>query len=88
VLDFHMPSMDGAQVARVLMKEQPMLPVVICSGCIEEIPEWLRRFADACYTKGEDLSILLSAIEQSVATSQNVTRASNCPTKRTDRDSN
>jgi hypothetical protein len=35
------------EVAQVMAKEQPMLPVVICSGYIDEIPESLRWFADA-----------------------------------------
>ncbi len=39
VLDFNMPGMDGNEVAQVMAKEQPMLPVVICSGYIDEIPE-------------------------------------------------
>ena len=30
-----------------MAKQQPMLPVVICSGYIDEIPESLRWFADA-----------------------------------------
>jgi CheY-like chemotaxis protein len=66
VLDFNMPGMDGAQVAEVLMKEQPTLPVVIWSGCADEIPESLRWFADAVLHKGEGPDTLLSAVERLV----------------------
>jgi len=67
VLDFNMPGMDGAQVAEVLMKEQPTLPVVIWSGCGDEIPEALKWFADALLHKGDGPGTLLSAIEKVVS---------------------
>jgi CheY-like chemotaxis protein len=66
VLDFNMPGMDGTQVAEVLMKEQPKLPVVILSGCVDEIPESLKWFADALLHKGDGPIILLSALEKLV----------------------
>lgn len=65
VLDFDMPGMDGAQVAQVLMKEQPTTPVVICSGS-DQIPEWLMWFADGCYRKGDDPAVLRSTIDKLV----------------------
>ena len=66
VLDFNMPGMDGTQVAEVLMKEQPKLPVVIWSGCVDEIPESLKWFADAWLHKGDGPASLLSAVEKLV----------------------
>ena len=66
VLDFNMPGMDGAQVAEVLMKEQPKLPVVIWSGCADIIPESLKWFADALLYKGDGPATLLSAVEKLV----------------------
>jgi len=66
VLDFNMPGMDGAQVAEVLMKEQPTLPVVIWSGCADEIPESLKWSADALLHKGDGPASLLSAVEKLV----------------------
>ena len=65
VLDFEMPGMDGAQVAQVLMKEQPTTPVVICSGS-DQIPDWLMWFADGCYRKGDDLAVLLLTVDKLV----------------------
>src|SRR5947209_1180921 len=59
LLDFSMPGMNGNQVAQVLMKEQPTLPVVVWSGCLDEVPESLWWFADAVLHKGDGLDTLL-----------------------------
>jgi CheY-like chemotaxis protein len=67
VLDFKMPGMDGSQVAEVLFKEQPNLPVVICTGYFDAAPEWLKWFAAAFVEKGEGPSVLLSAVEELIA---------------------
>jgi DNA-binding response OmpR family regulator len=64
VLDFKMPGMDGNQVAEVLMKEHPNLPVLICSGCPFEVPESLKWFASAYLEKGDGPKVLLSALEE------------------------
>jgi DNA-binding NtrC family response regulator len=68
ITDFHMlPGMDGGQVVQLLMKEKPKLPVVIYSGCPEEIPERLKRGAAKFISKGDGPSSLLSVVEQLVA---------------------
>jgi len=64
VLDFRMPGMDGNQVARVLMQEHPKLPVVICGGFPDDIPESLKWFADVVLEKGDGPDTLLSAIDK------------------------
>src|SRR5947209_1546364 len=51
VLDFMMAGMDGNAVAQVLMKEQPKLPVVVWTGCLDDIPESLKWYADALLEK-------------------------------------
>src|SRR5260370_34345617 len=61
VLDFNMPGMDGAQVAEVLMKEQPTLPVVVWSGRADEIPESVRWLADAVLYKVDGPYTCISA---------------------------
>jgi CheY-like chemotaxis protein len=66
VLDFNMPGMDGNEVARVLLQEQPTLPVVIWSGYPEAIPESLRWFAFAVLHKSDGLEPLLSVVESLV----------------------
>ena len=64
VLDFSMPGMDGNQVAQVLVKELPNLPVVVCSGFPEDIPASLKWFADSIIDKGCDPELLLLTIEK------------------------
>jgi DNA-binding response OmpR family regulator len=64
VLDFNMPGMDGNQVAEVIMKDHGTLPVVVCSGYPDDIPESLRWFADAILQKADGHDALLSAISR------------------------
>ena len=63
VLDFNFNSMNGYKAAAILMKEQPTLPVVICSGSADDLPESLKWFADALVWKSEGPEALLAAIE-------------------------
>src|SRR5438309_5828122 len=81
LLDFSMPGMDGNQVAQVLMKEQPTLPVVVWSGCLDEIPESLWWLADAVLHKGDGLNTLLPILEKIVSR----TTAGKKPPARTNR---
>ncbi len=67
VLDFKMPGRDGNQVAQVLMKEQPTIPVVIWSGCPDEVPESLKWFANALLHKGDGPDALLAVVEKLVS---------------------
>jgi DNA-binding response OmpR family regulator len=69
VLDFNMAGMDGSAVAQVLMKEHPNLPVVIWSGCLNDIPESLKWYADALLEKTDGPEALISAIERLLSTS-------------------
>jgi DNA-binding NtrC family response regulator len=66
VLDFNMPGMNGDQVALAIMKIRPTVPVVICSGVLDEIPESLKWFADAVLSKADGAEALLSAIARVV----------------------
>jgi CheY-like chemotaxis protein len=67
VLDFKMPGMDGGEVAEVLFKQQPDLPIVICTGFFDAVPEWLRWFAAGYFRKGDGPEVLLSAIQELIA---------------------
>lgn len=67
LLDFNMPGMDGNQVAEVLMKEQPTVPVLIWSGCPDQMPESLKWSADAVLSKGDGPDALLSLLERMVS---------------------
>src|SRR5260370_40057831 len=63
LLDYNMPGMNGNQVAEVLMKERPRVPVLIWSGCPDQIPESLKWFADAVLYKGDGPVTLLSTLD-------------------------
>ncbi len=80
VLDFNMTGMDGNEVAAVLMKEQPTLPVVICSGSADDLPESLKWFADALVQKNDGPRALLAAIEKVIGFS---TAAKRSPSRMT-----
>jgi len=67
VLAFKMPGMDGGQVAEVLFKKQPDLPIVVCTGFFDALPEWLRWLAAACVEKRDGPNALLSAIQRVIA---------------------
>ncbi len=64
VLAFKMPRMNGGQVAEVLLQDQPNLPIVICTGFFDAVPEALRWLADACVEKRDSPEALLSAIRE------------------------
>jgi two-component system, NtrC family, response regulator AtoC len=64
VLDFNMAGMDTYKTAAILMKEQPTVPVVICSGSAEDLPESLKWFADALVSKSDGPEALLAAIDR------------------------
>lgn len=52
VLDFQMPVMNGEQVARVLRKDRPSLPIILLTGSTAEIPPTLLALVDAYVPKG------------------------------------
>ena len=64
VLDFTMAGMDGNAVAQVLTKEQPDLPVVVCSGRLDAIPESLKWYADALLEKTDGHEALVATVEK------------------------
>ncbi|MGH9498829.1 MAG: response regulator [Terriglobales bacterium] len=70
VLDFHMSGLDGNQVAQVLMREDPTLPVVVWSGSVDNIPECLKWFADAVLRKEDGTEALVSTVEEIVASKE------------------
>jgi len=67
VLAFKMRGMNGGQVAEVLLKHQPDLSIVVCTGFFDAMPEGLRWFAAACVEKRDGPDVLLSAIQEVVA---------------------
>ena len=67
VLAFKMHGMDGAEVAEALWERQPDLPIVVCTGFFDAVPEALRWFADSCVDKCDGFDALLPAIQQAIA---------------------
>ena len=67
VLDLQMPGMNGRQVAEVLFRERPSLPIIISTGCLDQIPESLQRSALAIAEKGAGPRVLLSILQTALA---------------------
>lgn len=63
VLDYRMPVMDGAEVARQIRRMRQSPPIIMFSGVPQEIPPSVRTLVDALVMKGRDLSALLDALE-------------------------
>lgn len=63
VLRFASTGKDANQMADVLAKEQPELPVAVCSDFPDDIPESLKWFADCLLQAHAGPEALLSAIE-------------------------
>lgn len=66
VLDYQMPGMNGGEVAEVIKRERPRLPILLLSGVLFENPEHLLYVVDAFVQKGEEPDVFLSAIERLV----------------------
>jgi CheY-like chemotaxis protein len=64
LLDYDLPGMMGDEVAVILKREHPKLPIVILTGFAWGIPEMLLRISDGYVHKGEDPAVLLDVIEQ------------------------
>ncbi len=79
VLDYKMPGMDGGQVAEVLLRQKPHLPIVVCTGFFDAVPEWLKWFAAAYVHKGDGPEALLSAIEEVIGKMKVAERILNRP---------
>ncbi len=63
ILDYLMPGMDGAEVARTVRQKWPELPIVLLSGYPDEVPEDVLRMVNAFVTKGGTPQQLLMVLE-------------------------
>ena len=61
VLDYHMPEMNGHEVATEIKRLRPQLPIVMVSSD-ESIPEHTLKMVDAFVSKNEARSCLVPAI--------------------------
>lgn len=64
LLDYDMPEMMGDEIAEILKREHPQLPIIILTGHARDVPEMLIRISDGCVEKGEGPAVLLSTMEQ------------------------
>jgi len=60
LLDYHMPEMNGHQLASQIRRLRPDTPVVMFSG--SDIPEETRRLVDAVVPKSDAISELLPTV--------------------------
>ncbi len=63
VLDFRMPKMDGAEVARAIRTRWPDMPLVMLSGYPEDVPEQALKLVNGFLTKGGTPEQLFLVIE-------------------------
>jgi len=64
--DYDMPGMMGDEIASILKREQPQVPIIVLTGHARDIPEMLLRISDGCVEKGEGPAVLLSTMEQAL----------------------
>jgi len=66
VLDYQMPSMNGADVARHIRESRPDLPIVLLSGYVEEVPTAALNLVNAFVTKGGSPGQLLHVVRSTM----------------------
>lgn len=69
LLDYYMPSMNGAEVARVMRKIRPQARIVMLSAYVT-LPEEALEHVDASITKGVHPEALLDSIRQLISVDQ------------------
>lgn len=67
LLDYQMPSMNGAEVARSIRQQWPDLPIVMLSGFPDEIPDDALKLVNAFVVKGGAPEQLLVVVEDTLA---------------------
>jgi CheY-like chemotaxis protein len=66
VLDYQMPAMNGADVARLIRESRPELPIVLLSGYVEEVPSAALNLVSAFVTKGGSPGQLLHVVRSTM----------------------
>jgi CheY-like chemotaxis protein len=66
VLDYQMPTMNGADVARLIRESRPELPIVLLSGYVEDIPIAALNLVNAFVTKGGSPGQLLHVVRSTM----------------------
>jgi CheY-like chemotaxis protein len=66
ILDFAMPSMNGGEVANLIRRKLPAVPIIMLSGYPEDVPEEIRTLVDAFVSKGDSTVELLKTLQKSL----------------------
>jgi len=66
VLDYQMPTMNGADVARLIREKRPDLPIVLLSGYVEDVPTAALNLVNAFVTKGGSPGQLLHVVRSTM----------------------
>lgn len=67
ILDYQMPTMNGAEVARSIRQKWPDLPIVMLSGFPDDVPEDALKLVNAFVVKGGSPEQLLVVVEDTLA---------------------
>lgn len=67
ILDYQMPTMNGAEVARTIRQQWPNLPIVMLSGFPDEVPDDAIRLVNAFVIKGGAPEQLLVVVQDTLA---------------------
>lgn len=67
ILDYQMPTMNGAEVARSIRQQWPDLPIVMLSGFPDEVPDDALKLVNAFVVKGGAPEQLLVVVEDTLA---------------------
>ena len=67
VLDYHMPDMDGGEVAREIRRSWPDVPIMLFTGCVDEVPEAVQNAVDSALSKDEPVDVLLRQLRSLTA---------------------
>lgn len=66
VLDYQMPTMNGADVARLIREKGRDLPIVLLSGYVEDVPTAALHLVNAFVTKGGAPGQLLQVMKNAI----------------------
>ena len=66
VLDYAMPGLDGGQVAALMRKCNPSVPILMLSAHVE-LPESVMRLVDSSATKGDGALSLIGSLKDLLA---------------------
>lgn len=64
ILDYHMPGMNGEEVAKRLRARHPDIPILLLTGFPGLVPESLISMVDSFIEKGRPAALLVAEVER------------------------